>query len=178
MRTLVLMLAVCLAAATLPAAEPPTLSIGSRVRAHASGSVVQGTLVAWGPEGLTIETRQGRAATPLGLGRIERLEVADGRSVLSGVTYGALFGALVGLVLGLVQVSHASSNGDCEMCGLAVPAFAILGIPVGALVGGAAAPPAWHDVSLPSLPAGGRQGLRFQVAPVRGGARFALSYGF
>jgi hypothetical protein len=178
MRTIVLALVACLTAATLPAAEPPPVSVGSRIRAYASGTVVHGTLLAYGPEGLTIETRQGRDATTLGLERIERLQVAHGRRWLAGLFYGALIGSIAGLVAGLVEANHVARNGDCELCGLAVPAYFVLGIPVGALVGTAVAPPAWHDVSLPPLPEARKQGLGFRVLPVRGGAGIALTYAF
>jgi len=178
MRTTVLTLAVCLAAATVPAAEPPKVSIGSRVRAWSGETVVSGTLIAFGSEGLTIETRQGRDATTLGLGRIDRLQVEHGRSVFAGVFWGAVIAALAGIVAGLVEADRAASQGECEMCGLGVVVYPVLAIPVGALVGAAAAPPAWHDVGLPALPDTRRQGVRFRIAPVEGGARFALSYGF
>jgi hypothetical protein len=178
MRTTALTLAVCLAAATVPAAEPPTVSIGSRVRAWSGEAVVHGTLIAFGPEGLTIETRQGRDATTLGLERIDRLQVSHGRRVFAGVFWGAVIAALAGFVAGLVEANHAASRGECEMCGLGAVVYPVLAIPVGALVGAAAAPPAWHDVSLPALQDTRRQGVRFRVAPVEGGARFALSYGF
>jgi hypothetical protein len=173
-----LALVACLTAAPLPAAEPLPVSIGSRVRAYSSGTVVYGTLLAYGPEGLTIETRQGRDAITLGLERVERLQVEHGRSTLGGLFSGALFGLLLGIVAGLLEVHHVARNGDCEFCGLAVPAYAILGIPVGALVGAAAAPPAWHDASLPPLPEARKQGLGFRVLPVRGGTGIALTYAF
>jgi hypothetical protein len=178
MRTTALTLAVCLAATTVPAAEPPTVSIGSQVRAHLGETVVQGTLIAFGSEGLTIETRQGRDATTLGIERIDRLQVSHGRSVFAGVFWGAVVAALAGFVAGMVEASRASSRGDCEMCGLGVAVYPVLAIPLGALVGAAAAPPAWHDVGLPALPHTRTQGVHFRIAPVEGGARFALSYGF
>ena len=176
MRTIAMALVACLTASTLPAAEPPPVPIGARVRARATdGSEVRGILVAYGAGGLTIETRAGRDASTLSFGRIERLQVADGQDWLAGVGGGVLVGVLVGLVVGFAQASRDSCD---ELCGLAVPAMAILGIPLGALVGAAAAPPHWREVPLPALPKAPKQGLGFQVAPVRGGARLALTYTF
>jgi hypothetical protein len=64
------------------------------------------------------------------------------------------------------------------MCGLGVVVYPIFAIPVGALVGAAAAPAAWHDASLPPLARARKQGLAFHVLPDRRGARVALAYAF
>jgi hypothetical protein len=178
MRTTALTLAACLAGATLPAAEPPPVSIGSRVRADSSGTVVEGTILAIGPESLTIETRQGRDAVTLGLGRIDRLQVPHGRRTLAGLFWGAVVGALAGFVAGLVQASRAASQGNCELCGLGVVVYPVFAVPLGALVGAAAAPPAWHDTTLPARPHARKPGVSLRVAPVEGGAHVGLSYAF
>ena len=178
MRTMATALVVCLTAAALPAAEPP--SIGARVRAlGADGLEIKGTLTAYGAHDLTITTRRGRDATTIGLDRIEKLQVADGRDRGAGAVYGMIAGLAVAIgatVVYLKDAGAACSEGPCLLYFFFVAAASL---PAGALVGGiAAAPTRWRDVSLPAAPPPARSGFGLAVAPARGGARFALTYGF
>lgn len=180
MRTIVLTLAVCLAAATLPAAEPPPVTIGARVRARGSdGLGVEGTLAALGADDITILVAQGNQATSIRLDRIERLQFVDGRDRGAGFFWGLIAG--IGVAVGVhlskgFQICNTNISDDaCENYGGAI---GLLTVPLGALLGTVAAPQRWRDVELPAPARPSARGLRFQVAPVRGGARFALGYAF
>jgi hypothetical protein len=176
MRTIALALVACLTAATLPAAEPPPVAIGSRVRAILTdGQRIEGVLVGYGPGGLTIETRTGRDATTLGLERIGHLKVAHGRQQFAGFVWGVLIGA--GAAIGLLALVVGGAGS--EFYGGPILAMgALLATIAGGVVGIATAPPSWRDARLPALPEDGKRGLGFRVAPVRGGTAVALTYAF
>ena len=166
MRTTAIALVACLAAAGLPAAEPP--SIGARVRAIGAGGLeIEGTLTAYGADDLTIKARHGRGVATVGWDRIDRLEVFS-RDRLAGLWRGAL----VGLTIALAFTAPALINGceEVECAGYVVPFFSI---PLGALLGTSLGSVRWTEVPLPlpvPLPAtAGRPGLGLRIAPVQGG---------
>jgi hypothetical protein len=171
MRAMAIALMGCLTAATLPAAEPP--AIGARVRALGPGGLeIEGTLAAYEADALTIEGGHGRGVATVGWDRIDRLEVFS-RDRLAGLWRGAL----VGLAIALALAGPALVNG-CEELECAVFAVPFVTIPLGALVGTDFAPRRWTEVPLPLPATHGRPGLGLRIAPVQGGARVALTYGF
>jgi hypothetical protein len=173
MRTTAIVLALCLTAATLPAAERPP--IGSRVRALGPDGVeIKGTLTSYGASDLTITTGKGGRAVTIGFDRLERMRVPDGHDYLGGFALGTVGGVVLAFLAGLVGPSGGCSEGECI---LATIVYSLVTVPLGAIIGTAAAPQRWRDVPLPaSTPTS--SGLGFRIAPVQGGARFALSLGF
>jgi hypothetical protein len=140
------------------------------------GQRVEGVLVGYGPGGLTIETRTGRDATTLGLERIGRLKVAQGRQSFAGFVWGAILGAGAAIALLALAVGGGPRS---EFYGGPILAMgALLATVAGGVVGVATAPPSWRDARLPALPEDGKRGLGFRVAPVRGGTAVALTYAF
>jgi hypothetical protein len=175
-RAIVLTLVACVAATALPAAERPAL--GTQVRALGpDGIEIRGTLTAYGADDLTIAPRQGGERVTLGFDRLERLRVPDGRDYAGGFAKGALLGialAVVGAVVKMGEVEACLQGG----CAVYAAFYSLFTIPVGGLVGTAAAPERWRDVWLPALAHPPSPRLGVSIKPVKGGARFALSYGF
>jgi hypothetical protein len=168
-------LAVCLTAATLPAAEPSPPSIGARVRAlGADGLKIEGILGTHGADDFTITIRNGRDATTIALDRIERLQVVGGRGWMAGFAHGAIIGIGLAVVAG-VAATRGCAGGECAFYVLWLGRFTL---PLGAIVGTLWAPTRWRDVPLPASANPVSRGLGFQMAPARGGARIALTYGF
>jgi hypothetical protein len=176
MRTTASALVLCLTAATLPAAERP--SVGSQVHALGpDGLEVKGTLTAYGADDLTITTRKGAHAVTIGFDRLQRLRVPDGRDYLGAFALGAVAGIVAAFVAGVIATGGLEG---CEEGGCVIAAiiYGFVTVPVGAVVGTALAPTLWRDVPLPVSPRPTSGGLGLRVAPVRGGARFALTYRF
>jgi hypothetical protein len=176
MRTTAIAVAVCLTAASLPAAERRP-SIGSQVRALGpEGLEIKGTLSAYGANDLTITTHKGGHAVTIGFDRLQRLRVPDGRDHLGGFALGGVIGMGLAFAAALIHLRDYSgcAEGPCLL--LAVY-YGFVTVPVGAIVGTALAPTRWRDVPLPTASTAS-VGLGLRIAPVPGGARFALAWGF
>ncbi|HVH31353.1 MAG TPA: hypothetical protein VNA31_06780 [bacterium] len=146
----------------LDAQEPPRVSLGTRVRVSndskareryglSTGRVV-GTLESLGSSTITVRGDNGESTAVPRLPST-RLDVSAGPGSCSGsrragcIVVGFFGGALVGVLAG---VAAGGAGDTCEGCGLAflltVPAGAVLGTVIGAVVGREH----WEAVALPA----------------------------
>jgi hypothetical protein len=134
-----------------PAAqETPTLAPGTRVRVTTPNGRVVGALESIDSASIVLRRQNGRAAN-LSRGRGTRVDISAGPGTCSPghragcVAVGFIGGAALGVGLGAIAISN-----DCdEFCGLiyllTVPAGALVGTIVGAVVGGEH----WNRAELP-----------------------------
>ena len=136
-----------------PAAqETPTLAPGTRVRVTTPDGRVVGTLESIDSATIVVRRQNGRTAN-LPMGRGTRVDVSGGPGTCSPGHRGTcvLVGFLGGAALGVGVGAGAASNcGEDPLCGLyyliTVPAGALVGTIVGAVVGGEH----WNRVELPA----------------------------
>src|SRR5881628_477976 len=134
-------LALALPLSTSPAQQTPSLAVGSRVRVGTPSRRVVGTLESVDSASIVVR-RQNGATVALQREPGTRINLSTGPGMCSPgrrgscVAIGFLGGAVVGLGVGAILVSDCND----ELCGLlylvTVPAGALVGTIVGAVVGG------------------------------------------
>jgi hypothetical protein len=125
--------------------DSSTVAIGSRVRVTTSAPAskrLTGTLVADDPSSLTLAIHGGRSRVTVPRSRLATIEVGRRRSHRgSAAARGALAGVLIGAVVGYAA-GEDCPNGEliCLSRGDTVRAAAILGAPIGAVIGAFVSP--------------------------------------
>jgi len=164
-------LALGLPLGALGAQETPALAPGARVRVTANDgwSSVVGSLETI-DSGTIVVRRNNGTTVAFPRERVTQLDVSGGPGACSGggrvgcVALGVPGGAALGVLAGGVYVESQGGSRVCGMCGLVlvftVPAGAVLGTVVGAVVGGEH----WEPADLPA---------RLSVGP-DGSGRFAV----
>ena len=152
-----LALAFVLPVGTLAAQQAPTLAPGSRVRITTPTGRVIGTLESIDSSTIIVRRRDGRAAN---LGRVQgtRVDVSAGPGTCSPghrgtcIAVGFLGGTALGVAAGAIAVGNCNTD-LCELYYLVtVPAGALVGTVVGAVVG-------WEHWNAADLP------VRLTLAP-------------
>jgi len=150
MATPTLLLAIALEGSVL-ADEPPQLPLGTRLRVITNRSVV-GRLVAQDEQSLTLQARgrKGPVVVPRSaILRVQKSVAASqrGAGAVGGLALGALSAALVGLVLGESCPERHGVDTICFGRGGVMLASAAILVPLGLVIGVAAAPgERWEEI--------------------------------
>lgn len=154
---------------------PPALPIGMRVRVVSSSGVIRGILLRHDGSALQIAPERGGMAQTVPLASVASLELATGRkgNAKKGAIIGALFyGAFFAISAGSPESCDPTGN-DPYLCdtGRATALGALLGAPVGALIGHFVKTDHYTPIDIgayrprpPAAAGPGRAPLGFQVA--------------
>ncbi len=153
-------------------------SPGDRIRVkQVDGTVLTGTLVTLSAETIQLSAYPGRVEVPVA--RIEVLETSLGRQRRFGKYFGltvaatSIVGATIGFIAYVDSEPHPFVGPDTlgEYIGLGFVGGAIIGLPLGALIGYVVREERWNPASLPAPAAS-----RLTIRPVIGsGVGFAAS---